>query len=111
MVYKILVGSYTSSVSLLTFDPSSSPPTLKLSSSAEVGHHPSWITRHPALKDIAIATVEQSDGKLAVLKIVGDKVEVAANVSSGGEDPAHCEVLEDEVIVGNVCVFPSTVNT
>lgn len=108
MSYKILVASYTDSIHSLQFDPTTSPPTLQLVKSTKVGHHPSWITRHPDAPSLAFTGLEQSDGRLLVLKIGDDSdVEVLADVSSAGRDPCTILVLENQVLVGNVSLYIS----
>jgi 6-phosphogluconolactonase (cycloisomerase 2 family) len=103
MVFKILVASYTSSIPTLAFDPEASPPSLTLFSTTEVGNNPTWLTRHPTKKDLVFATIEQSEGKVAVLKVDSEgKTSVINTISSHGADPAHAKALEDQLLIGNV---------
>ena len=102
MAYTILVASYTDSIHILHFDPNTSPPTLVIKKSTKIGHHPSWITRHPTVPSLAFTGLEQSDGRLLSLKISDTNVEVLSDVSSAGRDPCSLLVYEDQVFVGNV---------
>ncbi|KAI0669523.1 putative isomerase YbhE [Trametes maxima] len=100
MVYHILVASYTNDVYTLAFEPEA--PSLTLISTLTVGHHPSWITPHPTDKSIVFAGVEQSDGKIAVLKYdEAGHGSVVAEISSGGADPCSLLALGNELLVGN----------
>jgi len=119
MVHRILVGGYTDSVSVLVFDPTTTPPTLKVESQTKVGQNPSWVGRHPTRNDLAAATLEGDPGNLALLKINSESdgaVKVLQRVSTQGADPCHIEWLQDEVIVSNysgsnVFFAPFTSNT
>ena len=64
MVHRILVASYTNEIYTLAFDPQA--PSLTLTSTITVGHHPSWITPHPTDKSIVFTALEQSEGKIVV---------------------------------------------
>jgi hypothetical protein len=89
-IYKILVGSYTDSIHTLEFDTSDGTPKLKYLSSVNVGHHPSWIEGHPSDRSLIFTGLEQSDGKIVVVKYdehgKGQKVD-ETTCSSGGADP------------------------
>jgi 6-phosphogluconolactonase (cycloisomerase 2 family) len=111
MVHKILVGGYSDSVSVLSFEastPSNSKASLKLSSITKIGQNPSWVSKHPERNDLALATLEEADGRVVLLKINlisegGEgEVEVIQTVSTKGADPCHVEWLEDEVVISNV---------
>ncbi|KZV76423.1 putative isomerase YbhE [Peniophora sp. CONT] len=100
MTYRILVGSYTSDVTTLEFDPDAS--TLRVASALTVGHHPSWLTRHPSDPSLVYTGLEQAGGKILVFKIDTEgAVTVVGEASGGGEDPASLEALDKELIVGN----------
>lgn len=102
MIFKILVGGYTDSVSILSFDPDSSPPTLKIDSITKVGKGPSWVGKHPKRSDLAIATLEGLQGKLVLLKVKPNgEAEVIQTVPTHGADPCHIEWLEDQVVSAN----------
>jgi len=105
MVNRILVGGYTDAVSVLAFDPTTTPPTLRAESLKQIGQNPSWVGRHPTRNDLAAATLEGSDGQLVLLKVNSDgdgQVEVLQTVSTKGADPCHIEWLEDQVVISNV---------
>ena len=104
MQYTILAGSYSDQVYTLSFD--SDTPSLSLTSSVTVGHHPSWITQHPKDPSLVFAGVEQADGKVATLKFdETGKGSVIGEVPSGGADPCTLVPAGEELIVGNVsCV-------
>ncbi|KZS96560.1 putative isomerase YbhE [Sistotremastrum niveocremeum HHB9708] len=98
--YTILVGSYTRSVTTLKFTPATC--SLVVLSFVEVGHHPSWIDNHPTHPELVFATIEASEGEVVVVEVDGEgKGAVVGRVSSGGEDPAHVWIGENEIVVGN----------
>ncbi|KAI8971011.1 putative isomerase YbhE [Trametes punicea] len=100
VVYRILVASYTNDVYTIAFEPD--VPTLKLTSTVTVGHHPSWITPHPKDSSIVFAGLEQTDGKIAVLKYDEDgRGTVIGEVPSGGADPCSLLALDDQLLVVN----------
>jgi len=103
MQHTILVGSYSSEITALEFDTSTSPPTLSVSAAFHTGENPSWISVHPSDKSLLVAGNEVADGKLQLFKFdqVQKSLELLGECSSGGADPAHILVLEDEVIVAN----------
>lgn len=105
MQYTILAGSYSDQVYTLSFDPDT--PSLSLTSSVTVGHHPSWITSHPKDHSIVFAGVEQTDGKIVTLKFdkSGNGV-VVGEISSDGADPCTLVAVGDELVVGNVSHVP-----
>ncbi|KAH9935149.1 putative isomerase YbhE [Epithele typhae] len=104
MVYHILVASYANEVSTLAFDPDAPTPSLSLTSTISVGHHPSWITPHPTDKSIVFTALEQDDGRLIVFK-VGDEGRLThvCERSTGGKDPCSLVTLSepDEILVAN----------
>ena len=105
MTYRILTASYTTSVYTLEFDPSKpSQSALTLSSSLEVGHHPSWIERHPQHPDVIFTALEQADGRLLALQydLNTGKGRVIANEWSGGDHPCTLLCAGKEILVGNV---------
>ncbi|THG99249.1 hypothetical protein EW026_g3072 [Hermanssonia centrifuga] len=100
MVHRIFVGSYTKEISTLSFDPDTH--SLSLDSSVTVGHHPSWITRHPRRSSVILAGVEQADGKIvAVLYDDNGKGTIAAEFPSGGADPCTLLAVDNNLLVGN----------
>ena len=101
MVHRILVASYTNEIYTLAFDPQA--PSLTLTSTITVGHHPSWITPHPTDKSIVFTALEQSEGKIVVLKVDAEgRATIAGEGPSGGADPCSLVALDDELLLGNV---------
>ncbi|KAJ8462555.1 hypothetical protein ONZ51_g10827 [Trametes cubensis] len=99
-IYRILVASYTNEIYTLAFEPDTA--SLTLTSKVTVGHHPSWITLHPKDKSIIFAGVEQTEGKIAVLKYDKEgRGTVIGEISSGGADPCSLLALDDQLLVGN----------
>lgn len=110
--YHVLVGSYTNAVTTLSFtaDPTAGPK-LKVVSSIDVGHHPSWLAPLPksAFKGgehraVVFTGLEQADGQLIALGIdASGAAKKLGQVSSGGRDPASICVHPEgsEVVVGN----------
>ncbi|GJJ08504.1 hypothetical protein Clacol_002722 [Clathrus columnatus] len=115
---KILVASYSSKVFTLSFDPSTTPPSLTLLSALEVGHHPSWIVPHPIDKTVIFTATEEANGIVKALKYdletgIGS---ILSETSSGGADPCHLAILDNELLVANyssgiMSVFPLTSNS
>ena len=104
-VYRFLVASYTDAIHVLSFDPSkAADKALAHVSSTTVGHHPSWVERHPTDPTIYFTGLEQADGRLITLKYSADseRVVVIGDIPSEGSDPCHIFVSENQVIVGNV---------
>lgn len=106
-VRKILVATYSPKVFTLNFDLSTTPPSLTFSSALEVGHHPSWIVPHSADKSIVFTATEEPNGTVKALKYdletgVGS---VVAETSSGGADPCHLAIFENELLVANVSIL------
>lgn len=102
MVYRILVASYTNSITTLIFDPSK--PSLGVTSSIEVGFHPSWITPHPDDASIVFTGLEDTVGKIVALKYDEDgKGTILGEIESGGDSPASLLVVDGNLLVGNVC--------
>ncbi|KAG5651307.1 hypothetical protein H0H81_009132 [Sphagnurus paluster] len=100
MVYLIFTSSYTTEVSTLTFDPDSS--TIRLLSSLDVGHHPSWITFYPDDHSLIFTGLEQTDGKVLAIKFDDEgKGEVVAEASSGGADPCSLLATKTKLFVAN----------
>lgn len=98
--YRILVASYSSSIYTVEF--STSPPALRLVSSVEVGHHPSWITPHLSDPTTAFTGLEQADGKVAEVKYDEEgKGTVVGVLESGGADPCTLLAVGQELIIGN----------
>jgi len=103
MKYTILVGSYTSQITALEFDTSTSPPNLSVTATFPTGQSPSWISFHPSDKSLLFVGNELTDGKLQLFKLdqAQKTLKLVGECTSGGADPAHVLVLEDEVIVAN----------
>lgn len=108
-IRKILVASYSSEVVTLSFDLSTTPPSLTLLSTLQVGHHPSWITPHLSDKTVVFTATEEANGLVKALKYdletgIGS---IIAEASSGGADPCHLAIFEKDLLVANVRVeFP-----
>ncbi len=101
MVYHILVGSYSDQIYTLVFDPD--VPSLTISSSITVGHHPSWVTPHPSDSSVIFAGVEQSDGWIVALKFNAQgQGTILQDISSGGDSPCTLLALQDSLLIGNV---------
>jgi 6-phosphogluconolactonase (cycloisomerase 2 family) len=101
MTYRIYVGSYSSEIYALEFNPQAA--SLTLLSTITVGHHPSWITSHPSDPTFIFTALEQSDGKIIALKY--DKKgqgKIVTTVPSGGADPCVLFAKDDELLIGNV---------
>lgn len=104
MVHRILVASYTNEIYTLAFDPS--VPSLTLTSALTVGHHPSWITPHSTDKKIVFTALEQSEGKIIVLKLDDEgRAAVVGEGPSGGADPCSLLALDGQLLLGNVRVL------
>lgn len=105
MVFRILVGTYSDAIYTLTFDPSKPEDSaLSLSSTLKVGHHPSWIERHPSDPAIVFTGLEQADGRLLALKydLSNGEGNVVAESPSGGQDPCTIVATKSHVLIGNV---------
>ena len=104
--YRILVASYTDAIVTLEFTPPTAEEkaSLKAVSRLVVGHHPSWVARHPVDDSLVFTGLEQSDGRLLAIKFnrASGEGKVVADVSSGGHDPCTIAVTKDSVLVGNV---------
>ena len=107
VVHHLLVASYTNDIKTLRFDDGADTgsPSLSVTSSTTVGHHPSWITSLPKVHPtLAWTGLEQADGRILSLKVSEDgKVEILGETTSGGRDPCSLLALEDELLVANVC--------
>ena len=104
MSRKILVASYASHITTLSFDTTVSPPTLSVISSLEIGYHPSWITPHKTDTSVVFTANEQADGVVKALKfdLRTGEGKVIAEANSGGADPCHLAVSGDDLITANV---------
>jgi hypothetical protein len=102
--HRVLVSSYTSSLTLLSFDPTAAADqVLKIVTTSEVGHHPSWITRSPSDPSQVFTGLEQTDGRVVAVRIDGDQLSVQAEAQSGGADPASLLAISGgQLLVGNV---------
>ncbi|KII84588.1 hypothetical protein PLICRDRAFT_117788 [Plicaturopsis crispa FD-325 SS-3] len=99
MAYRIITGSYTSNISILSFSPANG--SLTLQSSVDVGQRPSWIEPHTSDRSVIFAALEQLEGKVIAIKLDGDGANVVASISSGGDSPCHLTVTDEEVLVSN----------
>lgn len=105
MPYTILVGGYSNFISTLTFDPTTSPTTLKVVGTSPAGSRPSWISRHPTDKSLIFATNELVDGKVLLFTLKPDQtLDLVQTMSSGGAAPCHMYIGENEVVVANVSI-------
>ena len=107
MVYRIYVGSYTNEISTLSFDSEASK--LAVTSSINVGHHPSWITPHPKDSTLIFTGLEQDDGQILAIKFdqKGHGV-VVGRAPSAGRDPCNLLATDSELFIANVrisCYF------
>ncbi|KAG8899093.1 hypothetical protein FRB99_006944 [Tulasnella sp. 403] len=110
--HTIFVGSYTKEISTLEFDPTASPPTLKVVGTSQAGSNPSWIAPHPTDKTLLFASNEEDEGKIVMFKIKSDKtLEPLQSVWSGGAGTAHFHVGEKEIVTANVGRFSGTLQT
>lgn len=101
MAHQILVSSYTNDIVTLAFDPAT--PSVSITSSTTVGHHPSWITAYPDDRSLIFTGLEQTEGKVIALKYGKDgQGRIAAELSSGGADPCTLLATKGELLVGNV---------
>ena len=101
--FTILVGSHTYNVYTLHFSPSSDSDALKVVSRTNIGYHPTYLVRHPTVKDRVITTIEQEAGELAVLKVdYNGAVQVVQKVGCGGLYPCFVMAVEDKVFATNV---------
>jgi len=87
------LGSYTSSIFTLDFIP---PTTVEAADGKIVqgvnltaGLNPSWVFRHPSLKDIVYAVQENTNGSVIVGRLSegGKKLDVLGEISTGGGFP------------------------
>ncbi|EIW80175.1 3-carboxy-cis,cis-mucoante lactonizing enzyme [Coniophora puteana RWD-64-598 SS2] len=104
--YTLLVGSWDDAVFTLSFDPSASPPSLKLVSELKVGYHPSWLAQHPTDSSLVFTAQRLSDttsGEIVALRYTGpgSGVKEIGRSKNGGVDPCHLLVTEDEVVTAN----------
>ncbi|OBZ69776.1 6-phosphogluconolactonase [Grifola frondosa] len=100
MIYHILVASYTNEIYTLAFDPD--VPSLTLASSLTVGHHPSWITRHPTDTSLIFTGLEQPDGKVVALRYDAEgRGTIVGEAPSGGGHPCSLLATKDQLLIGN----------
>jgi 6-phosphogluconolactonase (cycloisomerase 2 family) len=88
--FTLLVGAYSSVISSVRFDPSSSDLTV-LGTSAS-NPNPSWITVHPLNSSVLLATSERNPiGGVSTFKITDRSkgVVVLASNATTGADPAY----------------------
>ena len=101
MTNYILVGSFSTDITTLAFDPTTE--TLQITSSLTVGHHPSWIASHNAHPSLIWTGLEQSEGKILALSYdERGNCKVVSEASSAGSDPCSLLADEHELIVTNV---------
>lgn len=114
MVHQILVSSYAGEITTLIFDPEAS--SLTVAGVTKTGPAVSWLALHPTDPSLLFAANETSDGKVQLFKLsnvteegANEKesvhLELLAEHSSGGADPASLVVTESAVILGNVRVL------
>ncbi|KAG9035941.1 hypothetical protein FRB95_010149 [Tulasnella sp. JGI-2019a] len=103
MPYTILVGGYSNVITTLSFDPTTSPVTLKVIGTSPSGPRPSWIAPHPTDKSLIFASNEQVDGKVQLFKFKPDHItlDLIQTAWSGGAAPCHLHVSEHEVFTAN----------
>ncbi|KAG8896348.1 hypothetical protein FRC00_006091, partial [Tulasnella sp. 408] len=101
MVHTIYVGSYTSQITTLSFDPATG--SLQVIGTTEAGPNPSWVATHPTDKSLLFASNEVDEGKIVLFKRSEDgKLELLQSVWSGGAGTAHFAVGEKEVVAANL---------
>ena len=102
MALHFLVGSYTSSIACVTFDPSTH--AFRTTSSA-VGPSPTWVepSKNPTLAGKVFYAVNEMAGKIVSLELNDGKLEVTG-MGVTKSDPAHVMALKDGsgVIATNV---------
>ena len=104
MVYRILTATYTDRVETLSFDPEAN--SLSITSSLTVGHHPSWITRHPENQAIWFTVLEQEDGRLVAIEYDKEgKGKVVGELPSEGAEPCTLTAYKGDLLIGNVSFF------
>ncbi len=107
MAYKLLIGGYTENgLRSLSFDPVEKKLELA-SATIPAGASPSWIVAHPSDNTLIFATNEVEDGRVLAIKLSGLETpeltgELVANLSSGGEYPAHLLLTKESIVAGNV---------
>lgn len=101
MPYRILVATYTNNVYTIDFDPEKS--SIARVAATEIGHHPSWIVRHPEDPTLIYTVTEGVNGRIVAVKLSADgSGSVVGSGPSGGNDP--CSILaisSSELLVGN----------
>jgi len=104
MAYNILVASYTDEIYSLSFNATAA--SLTAVTSVVVGHQPSWITTYPGDPSLVFVALEQSQGKIILVRFDNDgKGKVVGEVPSGGADPCSLLTTKDELFVANVCII------
>ncbi|THH29036.1 hypothetical protein EUX98_g5153 [Antrodiella citrinella] len=100
MVYQIYVGTYTSDVYTLSFNPDTQ--SLTLVSSLTVGHHPSWLTPDPTNPTVIYTALEQANGTVVAIKYDADgKGTIVGTQSTLGADPCNFVASGNTLFVGN----------
>lgn len=101
MAYRILTATYSDRVETLLFD--SESKSLSITSSLEVGHHPSWITPHPGNPAIWFTVLEQGDGQVVAIEYDKEgKGRVVGQLSSEGAEPCTLVAYKGDLLIGNV---------
>ncbi|KAG8880318.1 hypothetical protein FRB97_000931 [Tulasnella sp. 331] len=112
MPYTILVGAYSKVITTLSFDPSTSPATLKVVGTTPAGSNPSWVATHPTDKSLVFASNEGAEGKVLLFKAKPDgTLDLIQEASSGGAGTCHLHIGESEVVTcnyssGSIQTFP-----
>lgn len=100
---KFLVGSYTTSIALVSFNPETK--RLARVSSSAVGPSPTWVeaSKNPTLAGKVFYAVNEMAGKIVSLELQDGKLQVVGMGVTKG-DPAHVLALKDGsgVIATNV---------
>lgn len=101
---KIVVASYTDTVTTIAFEPQASK--LEVIANLGAGYRASWITPHPLDRTLAFVCLENSDGQLVAIRFddseeAGGKI--LGKIESGGSDPCHMAITKyQEIITANV---------
>jgi hypothetical protein len=100
MSHSIVVGSYTTEVYTLVFDPADL--SLALVAATTVGYHPSWIARHPIDRSVIFAVLAEQQGKMIAMKLGGNGDKILGETSSGGASPCCVVATPHALIISNV---------
>ncbi|KAF8317657.1 putative isomerase YbhE [Clavulina sp. PMI_390] len=103
--YRILVSSYAGQISTLDFNPEAG--TLTVAGVTKTGPAASWMELHPSDPSLLYVTNEVPNGMIQVFRLTNQvvglnvKLELLAERSAGGADPASFALLEDQIVIGN----------